>query len=244
LTGRRVNGKADVSIEADLDPGIHHLVAVSIGGTGIVVGASTIVGVTDPVRNPTATVFGSYATLAWDWPSTAQIAEVHWQVDDQQDVFEISRAGYQSAGGARVPLGKTACKVRLRALIHTESGSFASPAVTLLIDDDEGAEVRYRVTSSPGLGGFGGRSKKVTFESEHRCSGVQVRMVASPGPVMPTSADEKVVLLDRRLDLDPGEPVEFKVNVPKVISKPYWVRCFVVGGNARLCDPPIPQLKE
>jgi len=32
--------------------------------------------------------------------------------------------------------------------------------------------------------------------------------------------------------------------VPKIIKRPYWVRCFVVGGRARLIDPPILSLKE
>jgi hypothetical protein len=69
-------------------------------------------------------------------------------------------------------------------------------------------------------------------------------MIASPGPIMPTSADDKFVLLDESLELGPGKPAKHKVNIPKAISKPYWVRCFVVGGNARLLDPPISQLKE
>lgn len=244
LTGNRISGDSEASIEADLDSGIHHLVAVSIGGTGIVVGASTVVGVTEPVRNPTATVFGSYATLSWEWPESAQIAEVHWQRDDDQDIFEITRADYTSKGGAKVPLGHSACKVEIRAMIHTEAGSFASPAVKLAVAEQEDAEVSYRVASSPGLGGFGGRSKKITFLSDRGCSGVQIRAIASPGPVMPTSADDKLLLLDERLDLGPGKPAEYKVNVPKAISKPYWVRCFVVGGNAHLVHPPITELKE
>jgi hypothetical protein len=244
VTGTRVSGRAEVSIEAELDPGVHHLVAVSIGGTGIVVGAATVVGVTDPVRNPTATVFGTYATLSWEWPDSAQVAEVHWQVDDDQDIYQITRADYTAAGGAKVPLGRSACKVEIRAMIHTEAGSFASPAARVILDEGESAELRYRVASSAAVARFGGRTKRITFFSQHGCSGIQVRAIASPGPVMPTSADDKFILLDERLDLGPGKPAEYKVSVPKAISKPYWVRCFVVGGNARLFDPPITDLKE
>ncbi len=243
LTGNRSHGGSELSIEADLEPGIHHLVAVSIGGTGIVVGASTVVGVTDPVRNPLATIFGNYATLSWEWPASAQIAEVHWQRDDDQDIFEITRADYMSKGGARVPLGHSACKVEIRAMIHTEAGSFASPAVKLSVGAEVDAEISYHVASS-GIGGFGGRSKKVTFLSDRGCSGVQVRVVASPGKVMPTSADDKFVLIDERLNLAPGKPAEYKASVPKAITKPYWVRCFVIGGGAHLVHPPITELKE
>jgi hypothetical protein len=244
LTGTHSNGGSDASIVADLEAGTHHLVAVSIGGTGIVVGASTVVGVTDAIRNPTAQAFGSYATVSWQWPDSAQIAEVHWEVDDDQDIFEITRADYRSQGGAKVPLGHSACKVEIRAMINTEAGKFYSPAVRLMVDESEDAEVRYRVASSSGVGGFSGRSKKITFTSEHGCSDIQIRAVASPGPIMPTSTEGKFVILDERLELGPGKPAEYKVTVPKAISKPYWVRCFVVGGDARLLDPPITELKE
>jgi hypothetical protein len=244
LTGPRSKVKSEIVMDADLRPGIHHLVAVSIGGTGIVVGASTIAGVTDPIRNPSATPFGTYATLSWEWPETAQIAEVHWEVDGSEDIFEIDRAKYASEGGARVTLGRTPCKVEIRAIIHTQDGSFAAPAVGLVIEERNETEVRYSVSSSPGLGSFGGRSKKVTFLSTEGCSGVHVQVIASPGSVMPLSAEGKFVLLDERLELQPGKPAEYRLDVPKAISKPYWVRCFPADGNVRLLDPPISDLKD
>ena len=46
------------------------------------------------------------------------------------------------------------------------------------------------------------------------------------------------------LDLEPGVPVEHHVTVPRQVKRPYWVRCFIVGGRARLIDPPISSLKE
>jgi len=48
---------------------------------------------------------------------------------------------------------------------------------------------------------------------------------------------------NKTLDLAPGVPVEHKVNIPK-LSKPYWVRCFIIGGPGRLIDPPYKDLKE
>jgi hypothetical protein len=240
LIGRRAANGDDVTLEASLGVGIHHLFAVSIGGTGIVCGASTTVGITAPIRNPVATPFATYATISWEWPASAQIAEVRSEIGDDVDIFEITRAEYQAGGGAKVKLGRAPCKVEVRALIRAQSGSFASPAVALEIEERNGAEIRYRVTSS----GLSKRSKRVTFVSESGCSGVPVRMVVAPGSVMPLSADEKFVLLDKRLDLTPGEPAEFKVTVPKSFSKPRWVRCFALGEKARLLDPPISELKD
>lgn len=240
LTGRRSTSGKEVALEADLGSGIHHLLPVSIGGTGIVCGASTMVGVTAPIRNPVVTPFATYVTISWEWPPSAQVAEVRTEIGDEVDLFEITRAAYQADGGAKVKLGRGACKVEVRALIHSQSGSFASPATAIQIDERNEAEIRYRVSSS----GLGKRSKRVTFVSDSGCSGIPVRMVVVPGSVMPISADEKFVLLDERLDLSPGRPAEFKVTVPKSFSKPRWVRCFAAGENARLLDPPISDLKD
>jgi hypothetical protein len=39
-------------------------------------------------------------------------------------------------------------------------------------------------------------------------------------------------------------PLELRATIPGSIRKPFWVRCFVVAGKARLVDPPIAHLKE
>jgi hypothetical protein len=240
LTGRRSTSGTDTVLEAELGSGVHHLFAVSIGGTGIVVGAATTVGITDPIRNLAATPFGTYATLSWEWPASGHIAEVRTEVDDEVDVVEVTIDDYRKLGGAKVKLGKTTCKVEVRAMIQTPGGRSASPPVSIEITERNEAEISYRVSTSK----LDSRSKKVTFVSEVGCSGVAVRMVVAPGAVMPIAADEKFVLLDERLDLAPGKPAEFKVSIPKVISKPRWVRCFALNENARLLDPPISQLKD
>ena len=70
-------------------------------------------------------------------------------------------------------------------------------------------------------------------------------MVALPGRVMPTSAEGGFVILDTTLALTAGRRrSSTSVTVPRLVKRPYWVRCFVVGGRARLVDPPISSLKE
>jgi hypothetical protein len=113
-----------------------------------------------------------------------------------------------------------------------------------VIDSVVDVAISYAVSATPAVGRFGGRSKRVSFSSAERCDGVQVRMVALPGRVMPASAEGGIVLLDTALALQPGVPVVHSVSVPKPVKRPYWVRCFVVGGRARLIDPPISSLKE
>ena len=129
-------------------------------------------------------------------------------------------------------------------MVMADGVSFMSPPVRAVVDSAADVEVRYTVSAMPSVGPFGGRSKKVAFSSDQGCAGVRVQMVALPGRVMPAKAEGGCVLLDTTLTLQPGIPVEHHVTVPRPVKRPYWVRCFAVGGQARLIDPPISSLKE
>jgi hypothetical protein len=245
VTGRRVAGRGqELAIEADLPPGVHHLVPFSIGGTGIVIGRPAAVGVTDPVRRLVVTPFATYATVAWEWPPGVQLAEVSWEVDGDTDLVVLGQAQYRSRGGARVPLGRGPCTVEVRAMITVGEESFTSPPVQAVISSVVDVEIKYTVSATPSVGPFGGRSKRVVFSSGEGCQDVHVQMVALPGRVMPTRPEGGFVLLDTVLTLKPGTSAEHQVTVPRPVKRPYWVRCFVVGGQARLVDPPISHLKE
>ncbi len=239
VTGRRVPGRAEVAIEAEVPTGVHHLVPFSIGGTGIVVGRPATVGITEPVRRLVVTPFADHATVSWEWPATAQLAEVSWELDGNADFYTIGQAQYRSQGGARVPLGRGPCTIEVRAVIMADGTPYTSPPVQQVVDSVVNVAISYTVSSS-----FGGRTKRVAFRSDEGCADVRVKMVALPGRVMPARADGCFVLLDAPLALAPGVPVEHQVTVPRAVKKPYWVRCFVVGGQARLVDPPISSLKE
>jgi hypothetical protein len=225
--------------ETELPPGVHRLVPFSIGGTGIVMGKPVTVAVTDPVRHLSVTPFANYATVSWEWPQSAQVAEVSWRLDGTEDVAHIDRGQYRSAGGFKVPLGRGLCEIEVRAVITVGKASFTSPPVSATIAQVMDTAIRYDVaTLAPALRGW---LKKVSFTSDQACSGVRVQFVASPARVMPTSPSDGQVILDTALTLRPGIPDEHKVTVPR---KTVWVRCFVVAGQARLIDPPITRLKE
>ncbi len=244
ISGHAITPGSENGFETGLPAGVHYLLPLSVGGTGIAVGRVATVAVTDPVRQLKATLFSDYATVSWEWPPTAQLAEVAWELDGDTDVTLISLADYRSAGGARVPLGRGPCMVEVRAVIMAGGKRHGAPPVSVKVDRVVEHPVRYQVSGLPSVGPFGGRAKKVTFTSELACAGVRVRMVASPGRVMPTKATDGVPVLEATLDLAPGIPAEHKVSVPKSVRRPYWVRCFVLGGPARLIDPPIGNLKE
>ena len=161
VTGRMVSARPEVGLEAELPRGVHHLVPFSIGGTGIVVGRPTAVAVTDPVCHLRVTPFASYAMVSWEWPPEAQLAEVAWEIDGDQDCVVISRAQYRSAGGARVPLGRGPCTVEVRAVIMVGDASFTAPPARQVVDAVVDISIAYTVSGIPSFGAFGGRSKRV-----------------------------------------------------------------------------------
>ena len=245
VTGTIASSGKETGFETELPPGVHRLVPFSIGGAGIVVGKTATVAVTDPVRHLTVTPFSDYATVSWEWPPNAQVAEVSWRVGDNEDVARVDQGQYRSEGGFRVPLGRGSCHVEVRAVIMAAGQSFTSPPVSAEIAQLVETPIRYHVSSTgPSVGPLGGRKKKVVFTADQSCSGVRVVMVARQGPVMPTSASDGVPILDTVLSPLPGVREEFRATVPGSIRKPFWVRCFVVAGQARLIDPPVASLKE
>jgi hypothetical protein len=244
LSGSSAKKGSQQSLVAELSAGVHHLVPFSVGGSGIVVGKGTAVGITDPVTDLVVTPMGQFAKLAWAWPATSQLAEVVWESGDDADAFQVNQHKYRTEG-VKVPLGSQATRVEVRALLVVNSETFAAPPATAEVAARGGkAKVGYTVRSSPSLGGFGGRTKKVTFTSADGCAGARVRVIASAGPVMPLSADDGFPVHEGVLNLRPDTPVVVDVTVPKSIPRPYWVRGFIVSGDAQLVDPPPNTLKE
>jgi hypothetical protein len=245
LTGHVDAAGADRSLEVELPGGMHYLTPLSVGGTGVAVGLSRPVAIIDPVTNLNATPFADHATLAWHWPATVQLAEVSWRAqgdsDDNWESYVLSRAEYESKGGAQVPLGQRPVEIEVRAVITAGGRRHPSAPATISVSKVVKTPIRYRVS---GGGPFGGRSRKVTFTADEPCAGAVVRMIAVPGVVIPTRPSEGVVVLETTLSLTPRVPAEHKAELPKSIKKPYWVRCFLISGPGRLIDPPTGDLKE
>lgn len=244
LTGHVEVAGANRSLEVELPGGMHYLTPLSEGGTGVAVGLSKPVAIIDPVTNLIATPFAGHATIAWHWPDTVQLAEVSWKAhDDDDDSWEsvvLSRAEYESKGGAQVPLSARPVDVEVRSVITAKGRRHPSAPATTSVSQVVKAPIRYRVSRGP----FGGRSRKLTFTADEPCADVVVRMIAVPGAVIPTRPSEGVVVLEVTLSLAPGVPAEHKAELPKYIKKPYWVRCFLMSGPGRLVDPPMGDLKE
>jgi hypothetical protein len=241
VTGHVETAGTACSMEFELLAGIHYLTALSAGGAGTVVGKTQLVAAIMPVSELAATPFTEYATISWAWPDGIELAEVSWQIgDDDQtaDHVRLSRAEYRAKGGARVPLGAKPCAVEVRALIAVDGRPRPSAPATITVGRVVKVAIRYRVSGGP----FS-RARKVMFTADEPCAGARVRMFAVSSSVLPTKPGDGVIVLDTTLNLAPGVAAEHKVEVPR-LKKPYWVRCFLVSGPGRLIDPPITELKE
>jgi hypothetical protein len=240
LTGRVDVQGAECTMATYLPGGIHFLTPLSEGGTGTVTGETRSVAIVSPVRNLACTSFADYATISWEWPENVQLAEVRWRIGEQADwhFTVVTLAGFQSKG-VRVPLGTEPCEVEVCALIPDGTRHYPSPSASIVVPRVLQAPIHYQVSG----GALARRSRKVTFTAESPCAGVRVRMIASEGGVLPTVPASGTTVLEATLDLMPGVPVEHKMSIPK-LRKPYWVRCFIVGGPGRLIDPPYKDLKE
>lgn len=246
VTGPADSAPGQAKLESTMPPGVHYVTPFSVGGTGIVVGRSVSVGVTDPVSGLHATPFSGFARLAWTWPDTSNLVEVSWERDDAGadavGLEKFSRAQY-TAKGVTVPLGSAPCEVAVRALMVVGGETFASPPATVTISTVSQSKIHYKVTSS-GFGPVGGRSKKLTLTAEENAGPVRIALVAAPGAFMPMQPEDGLTIFEQTISFAAGVSQTFPASVPKAISKPYWVRCFVLSGNAQLEDPPLNTLKE
>ena len=245
MSGTVAPAGRETGFEAELPPGVHRLVPFSVGGAGIVVGKPATVAVTDPVRHLTVTPFADYATVSWQWPANAQIAEVSWRVDGEEDVRQVDQGQYRSTGGFRIPLGKGPCHIEVRAVI-------AVAGENVHVAAGVGGDHQHRGDADP-LSRVEHRAVDRPARRAEEESGVHRRAALFRGPGgdgRPSGAGDAHQC--GRWRADPRRPAtprsgtleEFKATVPSSIKKPFWVRCFVVAGQARLIDPPITSLKE
>lgn len=249
LTGQRSLRGREQTLHATVPEGrMHHLTAFSAGGTGIVVGGRTAVGLSAAVLDLRAVEFARFAKLTWTWPPGATRVEVTWERDGGDDdaagVRALKRSEYDREGGFDVPTAGLATTVSVRALTAGADGLFGSPAVALRVGSAPAARIAYRVTRR-GLGPWPAKTVLVHFTSEHAARRVRIGVVLARGAVMPTSPAAGTVLADLVLDLAPGQPFTTEpLPLPKSLGRPNWVRCFADDEDVELIDPPLTTLKE
>jgi len=251
ITGRFERSRGETTLHARLPEGrVHHLTPFSVGGTGIVVGNATTVGVTESVHNLQATQFTDFVKLTWLWPDGAGIAEVSWErsSDDPNAVGmeKVKKSEYERDGGFNVPIAPGRTEVQVRALMQVQGATFGSAPTHLTIDiATTQAKIEYELNRGPRLGPWGGRALTPTFRSASSVQSAKVVIIASNGPVLPISPDSGVLLAEIELSLTSNKVFTAStISIPKSVSRPFWVRCFALDEGVELVDPPLSKLKE
>lgn len=249
ISGLTTSHGKEIRLEASVPEGkLYHLVCFSIGGTGIVVGTSTVVGVTRPIKRLEVQKFAAFAKLTWLWPEGSTLAEVSWESDSSGDdavgCEKVKLSEYERNGGFDVPLGQGKTMVEVRSLMVFRDNAISSAPVQAVLQASSVSRAQYHVESSPRLGSLGGRTKRFVFRTETSIEGARLRIVVAQGTVLPSSEEGSTILSEVEFSLVPGTNHIETVTIPKFIGRPYWVRCFAIDDRLELLDPPINDLRN
>jgi hypothetical protein len=131
----------------------------------------------------------------------------------------------------------------VRSVITFGDRSFTSAPVELTLDGERETELSYTfLPAGPRL--LGGRKRRVRFVAEEGCQAVSVIVTGSMSDTVPLSAQDGEELKTTELFLAPNMPMELEFTVPPHFKRPFWRKCFVVSGPARLVHPPVSTLRE
>lgn len=215
--------------------------ALTVAGDMAVVGAVTEFVWVAPLTGLIARRLGTEVTLGWEWPNGLGAVEVGWSPTSEEPRRQrVTRASYEADGGVRVP----ADPARTVAIV-------VRPVVRVGAEDRAGAEqritmpgrqqARYEITW---LGPPWRRRIVVEVSAEQPVRIERLVLGLRPGRVFPLRLDQCTRLSELSdVELTPGQPVRMEIAAPSQ-SRPYWLRCFVVGDGVELADPLTDQLRR
>lgn len=136
----RRGGDGRDSLQLRLPPGRHHLLALTWGGSAIVVGNTAEVSLAGPVRDLSATRMHDAVELAWVWPRDATDAVIRWPGGERR----CSRRAYDDEGGVTVTIGPADTCIEVRAVYPHPSERLTAPAALVRVPG-RGVAVSYRI---------------------------------------------------------------------------------------------------
>ena len=191
VTGRVVPGRARSRWRLNCLPGCTISCRSRSAAPASSSGAPAAVAVTDPVRHLAVTPFAGLRHRVLGVAAAAQLAELTWELDGNARLRAAQPGAVPFRGRRPRAAGARSCTVEVRAVIMVGDASFTAPPVQVVVDQVLDVAISLR-----GLGARRGRPVRRTLEEGHLplrpgLRDVRVRMVASPGRVMPTSADRR-----------------------------------------------------
>jgi hypothetical protein len=222
-------------LEPRLPSGRHHLMALTVGRSASVAGATAELWLVEPVRALSASRMHNQARLGWVWPDGATDAVIRWPGGEQH----CSRRVYADEGGAVIPVGPDAVTVEVRGVYPRREGRTTSPGARVEVPG-RGVAVSYHIRPVGGLTGQLGRLGRrrpqqvmIELTTEIVCgpgAGQAVRVpalvvVRSTGRYAPDDPSQgEVVARIEPQPLVPGQPVTVPVEVA---WGPAWLACFI-----------------
>ncbi|MDN5749513.1 MAG: hypothetical protein L0H64_13530, partial [Pseudonocardia sp.] len=239
VDGRPIPRGESMTLVAEVPSGRSIFVPFAIGTGGGVRGQDAVLDLTTPLHRVHAQRFGAEILVTWVWPEGVSAADVRWAGGHRR----ISVQQFRDEGGCRLGGVPQVRRVDVSAVTLGLGGDESHAAAISVEVDERPPELRYELRRR-GNHLVGGVRCTVTVTGAQPVTGATLVVIASPGAVMPRTADAGVELARRPVVLGPtAPPMVVEAAVPK-LRKPYWLRCFLVEpAPALLIDPPVSQLK-
>jgi hypothetical protein len=209
-------------LELRLPPGLHYLIALTVGGRAVVVGDSAEIGLAEPVRDLSALRMRDAVRLSWVWPDDATDAVVCWPDGE----LRCSRRVYEDEGGVTISVGPAETLIEVRAVYSHPGGDLTAPGVPASVPG-RGVTLNYRIHR---VSRMHPRQRVVEVATEQPVRLPALVVVRATGPYAPDDpAQGEAVARIEPQPIEPGQPVRVTVELPK---GPAWLACFVDPGSA------------
>ncbi|WP_380282125.1 hypothetical protein [Kitasatospora purpeofusca] len=216
------------------------VVAVTVAGERAAIGASAPVVAVPELRNAAVTRSAGEAVVTFDWPPDGPgEAEVRWRVaDGPLQRRTVTRLGYLHRDGVRLPVPHgAAAEVDVCPVGRADGLRASGPPVRLVLPAR--IEVPYTLTRR-GLPGR--RSVRAVFRCATEVLVPGLVLVGSTGPTWPLAAGDGATLAELgAVRIGPGRPAVLTARLPR--GRFSWVRCFTLGEEVVLVDPPVRRLR-
>jgi hypothetical protein len=226
------------------------LLAITVAGDTAAIGAHQRHVNLPPPRDLLAERRGEVIMVGFDWPPGVAEVEVTCRLPDtgaersRTVTKAVTKAGYDAQGGLRLAAPEGAA-VEVAVCSTGLAGGVRVSGAPVTTTIPGRCLVRYDLyrTGPPWRRGL-----VVALTSDRSVRLRRLVLVRSPGKVIPQrEADgETIAAWD---DLDLTGPKELPVPVAAARpgshgpAGPYWLRCFLVTGEAELADPPVRRLR-
>jgi hypothetical protein len=210
------------------------LLAVTVSGAQAAIGARRLWTPMRPDSPIRVRRHGREVRLAWYWPDGVGETELRWRATGcGWRTDSVSRARYDADGGytVSIPTGP-AVEILIASVVRSGSDRLVGTAGRVVVELPVPATYRLMF-----VGPYWRRQVVATVTAEHHVRVPTLLLVRTHGREMPLTVDDGVVLASASdVTLGPASPARLAAPVPRR-GRPYWLRCFALGGTVDLHDP-------